>query len=127
MWIGKYLEKTRVVKYIYSLLIIIIGFLIFNSSSVSEIIIGIKNMFLINNIPINSKETVYHLRNNLVLIVIAFIGTTPLLKNIVVAVKKTRFEKVLNVLEPITYIILLTLCTAFLIDESFNPFLYFRF
>ena len=127
LWIGKYLEKTRVVKYIYSLLIIIIGFLIFNSSSVSEIIIGIKNMFLINNIPINSKETVYHLRNNLVLIVIAFIGTTPLLKNIVVAVKKTRFEKVLNVLEPITYIILLTLCTAFLIDESFNPFLYFRF
>lgn len=127
LWIGKYLEKTKVVKYIYSLFIIVISFLIFNSNSVSEIIMGIRNMFLINDIPINSKETIYHLRNNLVLIVIAVIGATPLLKNIVAAVKKSRFEKVFNVLEPITYIILLTLCTAFLIDESFNPFLYFRF
>ena len=51
LYIGKYLKKTKVFKYIYSLLIIIIGFLIFNTTNVSDIINSVKNMFLINKIP----------------------------------------------------------------------------
>ena len=127
IFLGKYLEKTKVLKYIYSLLIIVIGFLIFNSNSVNEIFISLKNMFLISDIPFSSRETIYYLRSNLLLIIISIVGATPLIKNIVCKIKKTKFSIVIDVLEPIVYIILLTLCTAFLIDASFNPFLYFRF
>ena len=127
LYIGKYLKKTKVFKYIYSLLIIIIGFLIFNTTNVSDIINGVKNMFLINKIPFYSLETLYYLRSNLVLLIVSILAATPLFKNIVLKVKKTKFKVVVDVLEPIVYIILLTLCTAFLIDASFNPFLYFRF
>ena len=127
IFLGKYLEKTKVLKYIYSLLIIIIGFLIFNSNSVNEIFISLKNMFLISDIPFSSRETIYYLKSNLLLIIISIVGATPLIKNIVCKIKKTKFSIVIDVLEPIVYIILLTLCTAFLIDASFNPFLYFRF
>ena len=127
LYIGKYLKKTKVFKYIYSLLIIIIGFLIFNTTNVSDIINSVKNMFLINKIPFYSLETLYYLRSNLVLLIVSILAATPLFKNIVLRVKKTKFKVVVDVLEPIVYIILLTLCTAFLIDASFNPFLYFRF
>lgn len=127
LYIGKYLKKTKVFKYIYSLLIIIIGFLIFNTTNVSDIINSVKNMFLINKIPFYSLETLYYLRSNLVLLIVSILVATPLFKNIVLKVKKTKFKVVVDVLEPIVYIILLTLCTAFLIDASFNPFLYFRF
>ena len=127
LYIGKYLKKTKVFKYIYSLLIIIIGFLIFNTTNVSDIINSVKNMFLINKIPFYSLETLYYLRSNLVLLIVSILAATPLFKNIILKVKKTKFKVVVDVLEPIVYIVLLTLCTAFLIDASFNPFLYFRF
>ena len=127
LYIGKYLKKTKVFKYIYSLLIIIIGFLIFNTTNVSDIINSVKNMFLINKIPFYSLETLYYLRSNLVLLIVSILMATPLFKNIILKVKKTKFKVVIDVLEPIVYIVLLTLCTAFLIDASFNPFLYFRF
>ena len=125
--LGKYLEKTKVLKYIYSLLIIVIGFLIFNSNSVNEIIISLKNMFLITDVPFSSKETIYYLKSNLLLIIISIVGATPLMKNIILKIKNSEYSKIIDFIEPIVYIILLTLCTAFLIDASFNPFLYFRF
>ena len=127
MFLGKYLEKTKVIKYFYSLLIIIIGFLIFNSNSISDVIIELKNMFFISDIPFTSKETIYYLKSNLVLFILAIVAATPLVKNVICRLKKTRVSIVLDILEPVIYIALLTLCTAFLIDASFNPFLYFRF
>lgn len=123
----KYLDKTKVIKHIYTVLIVVISFLIFNTESTHDIINSLKNMFFMNDISIISKETLYYLRSNLVLFVVAIIGATPLMKILIGKLKETKFVKVINILEPITYIVLLTLTTAFLIDASFNPFLYFRF
>ena len=123
----KYIDKTKVLKYIYTSVIVVISFLIFNSTTVNEIINSLKSMFLINDIPLVGRETLYYFRSNLVLFVIAIIGATPLIKNMIKKLKDTKFRKLIDVLEPIVYIVLLTLCTAFLIDASFNPFLYFRF
>jgi len=127
IFLKKYLDKTRIVKYIYSFVIVVISFLIFNSSSLSGIFMDIKNMFLINDIPLVGNETIYYLRSNLVLLIVSFIGATPLIKNIVNKIKNTKFKVVINIFEPVIYIGLLLLSTAFLIDDSFNPFLYFRF
>ncbi len=125
--LGKLLEKTKVIKYIYTSLIIIISFLIFSVESVPEIITNLKNMFFINDIPFTSLETNYYLRSYLVLLIISLIGATPLFKTIIGKLKETKLKIVIDILEPIYLIGLLLLCTAFLIDASFNPFLYFRF
>ena len=127
LFIGKYIEKTKVFKYIYSILIIVISFLIFNSNTTNEILKSLGNMFNLNNIDLANKETIYHLKNYLVLLIVAIISSTPLLKNIISKIKNTKYKRIIDILEPITYIMLLILSTAFLIDESFNPFLYFRF
>jgi alginate O-acetyltransferase complex protein AlgI len=125
--IGKYLEKTKIVKYIYTFIIVIISFLIFNTETIPAIIESLSNMFLLNNIPFTSLETTYYLRSNIVLIIVSLIGATPLIKTIITKIKTTKLKIVIDILEPITYIVLLTIVTAFLIDASFNPFLYFRF
>ena len=127
LFTGKYIAKTKVFKYIYSLLIIVISFLIFNSNNTKEIFNSLKNMFLLNNIELTNPETIYYLKSYLVLLVISIISATPLLKTIIIKLRNTKLNKLINILEPITYIVLLILSTAFLIDESFNPFLYFRF
>ncbi len=127
LFIGKLLEKTKVLKYIYTSVIVIISFLIFNTTTVTEIIESLKNMFFINDIALTSKETIYYLKSNLVLIIISLIGATPLLKITINKIRNTRLKIVIDILEPIIVLTLLTLTTAFLIDASFNPFLYFRF
>ena len=127
LFLKKHLDKTKILKHIYSLLIIIVSFVIFNSPSMPLAIKEIKNMFFLNSIPFIGKETIYYLRSNLVLFIIAIIGSTPLISKLIEKLKKMKVLKVCNILEPIVYVGLLILCTAFLIDSSFNPFLYFRF
>ena len=121
---GKYLEKTKIFKYIYTIFFVVISFTIFNANSFSEVINSLKNMFFINNIDFINSETIYHIRNYFVIIIIAIIASTPLLKNLI---QKIKCKKIINVLEVIYYFVLLIVVTAFLVDSSFNPFLYFRF
>ena len=123
----KFIEKTKVLKYIYTSIIIIISFLIFNVSSVSEIFFELKNMFFINPVPFTSIVTNYQLKNYLVLLIISIIGCTPIMSSLVNKLKNSKAKILIDILEPIFYIVLLILSTSFLIDASFNPFLYFRF
>ena len=81
----------------------------------------------IANLSFINQETAYYLRSYLVLLIVAIISATPLLKTIISKINNTKYKNIIDILEPLTYIALLILSTAFLIDESFNPFLYFRF
>lgn len=127
LFLKQILDKTKVFKYIYTLFIVIISFLIFSNDSISSIILELKNMFFITNIPVIDNVALYYLRSYLVLFVIAIICSTPLIKVIYNKIENSKIKNVLTVLEPVIYLGLLVLCTAFLIDASFNPFLYFRF
>ena len=127
LYTGKYIEKTKILKYIYSFIIIVISFLIFNSTTTNEILTNLKNMFCLNNIPFTNQETIYYLKSYLILLIVSFISATQLLKNTINKIKNTKYKIIIDIIEPITYILLLVLTTSFLIDESFNPFLYFRF
>ena len=124
LFLKKYLDKTKIIKHIYTILIVIISFLIFSSDNISNIFIELKNMFMINKIPLITKTTLYVLKSNIIFIIISIISSTPLMK---ILLNKLKNNKMINILEIIFIILLLTLSTAFLIDESFNPFLYFRF
>ena len=112
-FIKKYLDKTKVTKYIYTSIIIIISFLIFNTTELSELTINLKNMFFINKIPLINNEIIFHLRNNIILIIISILAATPIPKHIINKLKTTKLNKLINILEPITYILLLILTTAF--------------
>ena len=127
MFLKKFIDKTKVFKYIYTSLIVVISFLIFNSNSVNDIFSSLGNMFMINDIPLTTSSTIYFLKSNLVLLIISLIAATPLVKNIVLKLKETKYGKVVDYVGIVCLMGLLVLTTAFLIDASFNPFLYFRF
>ena len=59
-------------------------------------------------------------------IIIGIIGATPIIKNVINNIKKKNC-KIINTLEPIVLSVLLIVCVSYLVDGSFNPFLYFRF
>ena len=62
-------------------------------------------MFFINNIPLTNEELIYQLKNYSGLFIVAIIGATPLMSIIISKLKTTKFNKILNILEPIYYLI----------------------
>ena len=122
------LEKIGPFKHLYVMFLVIISFVIFNAADMTEAFAYIGGMFGAGGVPMISAEAVYYFKSNFVVLVIAIIGATPLCKKIVARIcgKKTG-ALVLEILEPIVLVFLMLLITAFLVDGSFNPFLYFRF
>ena len=58
----------------------------------------------------------------------ACFGATPICKNLVEKISKNKTgKKIINILEPVYLGVLLLIVTTYLIDGSYNPFLYFRF
>ena len=122
------LEKTHVFKHVYVLLFVTLSFVLFNASSVKEAASQIGAMFGADGLPLVSAESLYYAKSYAVTFLIAVIGATPLCKNVVSKLAETaRGAQVLAILQPVWLVLLLAACTAFLVDGSFNPFLYFRF
>lgn len=129
LWLSKYISKLpKVLRNIYVLFIIMISFIMFNAGSINEAFFNIKGLFGLNKEVFINNYTIYYLKSYLIVLIIAIFGATPLFKNIIEKLKKSKcLNKIVNVLEPIFLVILLLLVTAYLIDSSYNPFLYFRF
>ncbi len=121
LFLLKQLEKSKIVSHIYVLLLVVISFVIFNATSLAQIGQDIGGMFGAGNIPLVSAETIYYLKSYGFVFVLGLIGSTPLPKKLVGKMKVTPY------VEPVALLILLVVVTAYLVDGSFNPFLYFRF
>ena len=114
-----FFDRHRVIGFVYTALIVNISFVIFNHSNLLDIknfIVGLFNFkYLVD------KETLFYLKNYMVFFIICIVGITPLCKNIYSRLKN---KDLLNI---ILVIILLVVSTAYIIDATFMPFLYFRF
>ena len=127
-WLLEHLNKAKVWNHLYVLFIVIISFVIFNASSLREAVQYIGGMFGFGNVAFMSAECAYYLRSYGVLLLIAAIGSTPWIKQAAISFTKTDFgKKIWPVIRIVWLVALLVICTAYLIDSSFNPFLYFRF
>ena len=128
LWYLKRLEKLNILPHIYKFLFVIVSFTLFDSASMSQAVKNIGALFGFGGLPLISSEAVYNLRSYAVLIIIGIIGSTPLIKTLLKKfAEKPSGEKILNIAEPIALLLLLAVCTGYLVDGSFNPFLYFRF
>ena len=121
LFLLKWLNHSKVISRIYVLLLVVISFVIFNAGSINEAFVYIGGMFGVGDYPLVSTETFYYLKDYLLVLIIAIVGATNFPKYFV-----TKF-KTLQWLEPIVLVALLAVSTAYLVDGSFNPFLYFRF
>jgi len=120
--------KNSFISHIYTLSIVLISFVIFNMPDLNSIVIFLKNMTGFGNLSFINAETIYYLKNYLILLVIAFLSATPILKNLTIKIKeKWNLDFVVNTLQIVSIFSLLIITTASLLSSSFNPFIYFRF
>jgi hypothetical protein len=128
LWLLKPLSKCRPLAHLYVVFFVVISFVIFNAENMGQALSDIGGLFGAGGIPLVSAEAVYCLRSFALVLILAVLGATPLLRNGLVRLSQyPTAGKVLNALEPFTLFILLLVMTGYLVDGSFNPFLYFRF
>ena len=121
----KWLQKIpKVISRIYTLFIVMISFIIFNGEGISTILENMGGLFKFVSIPLITNESMYYLKSYIIVIILGIIGATPICKNILT---NEKLKKIVNILEPIYLLLIFIICTSYIVDGSFNPFLYFRF
>ena len=112
------------VKHLYVMLIVVLSFVLFNAENLTQAGADFAGLFGLAGLPAVTTQTLYYLRSYGLLFAVGFVGATPVVKHTALRIEKTKVGAVLEVL---LLIGLLLVCTAYLVDGSFSPFLYFRF
>ena len=122
-FLDKILKKLpTVITMLYSFVLVLVGWVLFASNDIISALSYLKVMFGIGQNPAIDGMAIYNLRSYALLLVIGIIGSFPYPKKVW---KKLTQGK--NSTALVAVILILLLCTAYLIDSSYNPFLYFRF
>ena len=108
----------------YVLLAVVLSFVLFNAESMTQAGQDFAGLFGLGGLPLVTTETLYYLRSFALLFLAGFVGATPAVKQCAQRISLTRAG---GVLELLLMAGLLLVCTAYLVDGSFSPFLYFRF
>ena len=128
IWLLEILKKSHVLNRIYVLTAAVISFVIFDATDMSQAFSYLKAMFGTGGYPLTSAASSYYFRSYFVVLMIALLGATPIPKSFCRRIQQWKTgTAVMLFAEPLALSALLLICTAFLVDGSFNPFLYFRF
>ena len=128
LWYGQALARTKLLKHVYVLLLIVVSFVLFDAASVQDALRTIAALFGLGGLPLADALSRYYLWSYTGVFLIAAVGATPLPVKILRQLKENRTGSIIvSVLEPLVLLALLAAVTAYLVDGSFNPFLYFRF
>ncbi len=126
LFLLKYLQKSKVLSHIYVLVLVVISFVIFGAADMGQAMECLRGMAGLNGLPLVSDEALYYLGSYGLIFVLAFVGATPLPKLAACALQK-KADTAVGILEPCVLAVLLLMTTSYLVNGSFNPFLYFRF
>ena len=121
-WVPKLKRLPRGLAHGYVLLVVLFSFVLFNAQSLSQAWQDISGMLGLAGLPMVTAEALYELRSNGILLLSGILGATPLPRRWGIKIGQQW-----PALEALSMAALLLLCTAYLVDGSFNPFLYFRF
>ena len=128
LWYGQALARTKLLKHVYVLLLIVVSFVLFDAASVQDALRTIAALLGLGGLPLADALSRFYLWSYTGVFLIAAVGATPLPVKILRQLKESRTGSIIvSVLEPLVLLALLAAVTAYLVDGSFNPFLYFRF
>ena len=113
----KFLEKYKIISHIYSIFFILLGWTIFAVVDLEQLKILLKQMFSISK----NNQWIYYVRNYGITFIIAAALATPIVKNIYNKIIKS------DILNTIILMVIFLISIAYLVDATYNPFLYFRF
>lgn len=124
-WLG---HLPKAFRHGYVLMMVLLSFMIFNADGFHGIRADFGGLFGGNSLPLLTMESVYHLKSYGLLLIVAMVGATPVPKCVYRRIsEKLTWHPVAAFFEPLALTSVMVVVTGFLVDGSFNPFLYFRF
>ena len=129
LFLSKLLSKIpRVFSHIYVVIFILFSFVLFGTGNLVEFAGCVSGMLGLGSTALVSAESIYYLKSYGIILVLAIVGSTPIIKLVANRLSNLKGGKqVIEILKPVALAALFISATAFLADGSFNPFLYFRF
>ncbi len=130
VFILRFLERLpSFIKNTYAMLLVLLGWVIFAFENYTEGIEYLKSLLgLFGNTSVDGGF-IYYFYTNLFLIIVLVIGCTPIpsriIKKLFAGLQKNIY--LIYIIENLGLLIIFLLSVAFLVDSSYNPFLYFRF
>ncbi len=123
-WVPAIQKLPALVRHGYVLLVVCLSFVLFNAETMAQAFRDFAALFGFAGLPLVTAETVYYLRSFSLLFGAGAIGATCVPRRCALYARK---YPLLHALEPVLLAALLVVSTAYLVDGSFSPFLYFRF
>lgn len=118
------------IQHIYACLLVIFGWVLFAFEDMNAGFAYLLQMVGGAGLPFCNERTLFLLCGNLILLLISAVGSTPLpakAASVLSPDSKTRFQNAGKILEPLFLGLVLFLSVAYLVNATYNPFLYFRF
>ena len=118
------------IQHIYACLLVIFGWVLFAFEDINAGFAYLLQMVGGAGLPFCNERTLFLLCGNLILLLISAVGSTPLpakAASVLSPDSKTRFQNAGKILEPLFLGLVLFLSVAYLVNATYNPFLYFRF
>ena len=115
--LDKYLNNYKFLTHAYTIFMLLIGWAIFAITDLNLLKVFLKQLFLFKD----NTEWIYYLQNYIIIIIIGVLCSTPMVTSIWNRLKINKYVSTLFLIS------IFILSVAYLVDSSYNPFLYFRF
>ncbi|WMJ21985.1 MBOAT family O-acyltransferase [Paludicola sp. MB14-C6] len=126
-FLGKWLKKLpNILQWMYAFLLVVFGWVFFELTSISQIGAYFKAMFGLNGAGFGNQQTIYLLLTNAIVFLVCIVGSTTFLRKTAKPVAG-KVPKIYGYLKVIIEIVVFLVCICYLVNASYNPFLYFRF
>ena len=123
-WVPAIQKLPNILRHAYVLLTVCLSFVLFNADSLSQALSDMGGMFGFGGAAPVNAESLYYLRSYAPLFLMGIVGATPVVRD---TARKIGEKPYGAILEVVMMAVLLIVCSAYLVDGSFSPFLYFRF
>ncbi|WIV21300.1 MBOAT family O-acyltransferase [Paenibacillus polygoni] len=128
LWLGKWLERIwRPFRHLYFIAVILIGWTLFAIEDLTQLPHYLQVMLGFTQAEWISRTNLYYLQSYGALLIVLTFASTPIAARLTSKLNNRMNPTVMAILEVIVLTILLLASTAYIIDDSYNPFLYFRF
>lgn len=123
----KFLEKIpSAIRINVTFILIVFSWVLFEHDNVADAFTYYGAMFGVGTKSFIDGATLYQMYTNAAIFAACALFSTDLPKKLY-EWARDKFTKAIHVVTPVAELASVVVCTAFLVDASYNPFLYFRF
>ena len=115
-----------IIRHIYALVLILFGWVLFSFEDIGSGLQYFKIMLGFKDLDLYDQRFLYYFTSYGFVLILLVLCSTPILKTVLGMLKK-KYEKLETILFSLSLLLIMIFSIAYLVDSTYNPFLYFRF